>query len=295
MDEKLFKPFEVLFKVLKCTGMWQNGSQSWTYFFAGFLFHFFSIVVYLGFELIYAAKAETFNDMIDALGLSVTFIAMLFKWINFLYKIKKIEKSVEHLIALMTFSINERLETRDHIRSSVDYGFKAFKIFWISAFCNGLSAIITTSVSHKLPFKVWFPFETEKSQFGFWIAAFLQVFNCIVISTIDVSIDFLPITFMTFARGLTDELSERLLEFGKIRKTKSGKQFNGKINKNQSDQIVKCIEIHRKIKEVQGEIQKNFSVVILLQGLLSSVILCTCAFTMSVVRSLFSLSLYLLF
>lgn len=75
---------------------------------------------------------------------------------------------------------------------------------------------------------------------------------------------------MSFAIGLTDELSARLELIG------SG----GDSNK----ELKKCIEIHQDLKNYVKTIQDNFAAAILVQGFLSSIIMCTTVFTMSMVR-----------
>lgn len=222
------------------------------------------------FELIYAINAKSFEDFIDAIGLPVTFVAMMFKWINFFYKIKSIKLSLKTLTSLLTFSADERWKSRDHVKVRVDFGYKIYKAFWFTAF-------ITCSSGIFVPF-VWFPFDTENTEFGFWIAALCQVFNSFVIGFIDVAVDILPVIFIAFATGLVDELADRLSEIGYSNEHLKTQDFE--------NEFIKCIEIHKQIKFFINEIHVNFATVIFLQGLLSSIILCTCAFTMSTVSSL---------
>lgn len=281
MDAELFKPFKTMFMVLRVLGMWQDGNQTWTYFIVGYLYHFILIGIYFVYAVVFTIfAAESLEDFVDLFGMAATYAAMMFKWINFFYKLKSIKKSLETLTSLMEFSADERWKTREHVKSQVAFGFKVYKAFWFTAWTSCISAAFVPFFTHKLPYRFWFPFDTENSEIGFWFAAFFLVFNSFVTSSVDIAVDILPVVFMTFAIGLTNELSKKLSDIGKIEKDyKNCKSLNYK----ECSELIKCIEIHLKIKEFVAEIHSNFSTVILLQGLMSSLILCTCAFTMSTV------------
>jgi hypothetical protein len=98
----------------------------------------------------------------------------------------------------------------------------------------------------------------------------------------------LPLIFMSFAIGLLNELAERLEDLGKVDENQP-KTSNGKSTKQSQKSIkqklIKCIEIHKKILEYINGIATNFSTVFCIQGIVSSFILCACAFTMSVVSN----------
>ncbi|CRL02771.1 CLUMA_CG016015, isoform A [Clunio marinus] len=80
-------------------------------------------------------------------------------------------------------------------------------MLWSSALVMCTAGVFVPFINHKLPYKVWFPFETdiEKNELGFWVASFLVVFNSFFGSAIDMALDILPVTFMAFEIGLLDE------------------------------------------------------------------------------------------
>lgn len=280
MDTELFRPFKLMFRVFKTLGMWQDGNQSWTYFFVGFFYHFVWIGFYLAYAVIFTFFTENLEDFAEIFGMAATYAAMMFKWINFFYKLKSVKKSVETLIRLLEFSADERWKSRDEIKSQVAFGYKVYKAFWFTAWTSCISAAFVPFVTHQLPYRFWFPFDTKNSEIGFWTAAFFLIFSSFVTSTIDIALDTLPVFFMSFAIGIINEFSDRLNEIGKV---KEKVENNSNEKKFHNKELVKCIEIHQKIREFVGEIHENFSTVILLQGLMSSLILCTSAFTMSTV------------
>lgn len=277
MKEKLFKPFKTMFSVMKFVGLWQDGNQSWTYFFYGYLNHFLIVELCLVGELICAYYDETLEDFIETMGLGFTYIAEMFKSINFFFKIKLILKLYAELVELVDFSADDRWKNREQLQPQINFGFKVYKIFWISAWTTCVMSAIVPFTARKLPYKVWFPFDTENSDIGFWVASVYLIVDSFFCSAIDFSLDTLPVFFLVFVIGMINELSDRLDEIGKIK------------NENQTDaefmnkELKKCIEIHLKLKKLVGDIQSIFSSVILIQGLCSSMILCMGVFSMSTV------------
>lgn len=282
MDSELFKPFKLCFWVFKSAGMWQDGNQSWTYFIAGYLVHFVLIDIYLVCQFIYAFKAENLIDLVDALGLTTTYLSEICKCINFFAKLKLIKKLLETLEALLKFSADERFANRNHVRVQVAFSLKVYKMFWFSAFMTCCSGAFVPIFSHQMPYKVWFPFNTEYSSTGFWIASYYLVLNSFYVSAVDMALDILPVIFISFAIGLIDELSDRLAQVGNIQALMKVRNSQ-KCEQQNIQELINCIKIHKKITEFVGEIRSNFAVVIFAQGLMSSIILCTSAFTMSVV------------
>jgi hypothetical protein len=272
MTAELYKPLETMFSLFKFVGMWQDGNQSWTYFILGYLVHFSFIELCLLGELICAYHDESLVDLIETLGLTFTYIAEMLKCWNFFLKLKIIQKAFETLQELVEFSADERWKNRQHLKSKTSFGFKVYKIFWASAWTTCFASAIVPFTTHTLPYKVWFPFDTQTSFVGFWGASIYLAVSSFVVSAIDISLDTLPVFFMVFAIGLTNELSERLAAIGKIRK-----------KEDTAEEFKKCIEIHWKIKKLVEEVQQIFSSVILVQGFFSSLILCMGTFSMSTV------------
>lgn len=223
-------------------------------------------------QIICTLKADNLLDFTDAISLVITNLAVVFKSVNILFKLKAITNSVETLNRLLIFSAPDNAnDDRVLLRSQVNFGFKVLKVLWLTAEISCLSALIAPIIFHKLAYKVWFPFDTDGSEVGFWAASIFMMLNAPILSTLDVALDIIPVIFLTFAIGLTNELADRLSNIS----TAKG---------SQEMQLKKCVKIHVKIIKYVSEIENNFSSVILIQGVLSSAILCTTAFTMSIVR-----------
>jgi hypothetical protein len=272
MEEELFNPFNKIFLAFKVFGMWQDGRLSWTYFILGYLNHIIGMELCLLGEIIRAYKDTGFEDFIETAGIILTYTSGVLKSINFVYKLKIIQKTFDALRELVKFTADDRWKNREQLKARISFGFRVYKVIWASAWISCLSAAFVPFTSHKLPYKVWFPFDTE-TIVGFWTASVYLILTSFITSAIDMSLDTLPVFFLVFAIGLTDELTERLEEIGKDEKL------------NNAAELKKCVLIHTKISELVQEVQKIFSTVILAQGFLSSLILCVGAFSISTVTT----------
>jgi 7tm Odorant receptor len=284
MDSEMFKPFKLNFAVFKTFGMWQDGNHSLAYAVYGYLLYFVLIVLYVICLLIYALNATDLNDFISAFGVAATMTAEAFKCLNFFLKVKEIIKNFELLKELIEFSAYEKSKDREQIKKHSQTAFRVLKWFWSSAMVNCVCGIFVPIFTHQLPYKAWFPFNTEYGGSGFWIASVYLVFNSFVVALIDINLDCLPAIFMSFGVGLIEELIERLENIGKVKETDDGAAqpiSSDELQKLQEIELKKCIEVHLKIEEYIKGIETNFANVIVIQGLISSIILCCCAFTMS--------------
>lgn len=289
MDDELYKPFKWCFSVFKFGGMWQDGEQSWTYFIVGYLAHFFFTELYIVLLLIYAYQAENLIDFVDAIGLTSTYLSETIKCLNFFYKLKVIKKCLEILKELLLLSADERFPRREHVRAQVAFSFKVYKMFWFIAWTSCSIGAFARISSHEMPYKLWFPFRTEYGSVGFWIASAYMVFDSFFSSLIDISLDIMPLIFISFAVGLINELADRLGRVGcnaHVSKVETGEKQNECVTDERNIQeLIKCITIHKMLKDFVGDIQSKFSFLIFAQGLMSTIVICTGGFIISVVSS----------
>lgn len=295
MDSELLKPFKLCFRVFKAAGMWQDGKQSWAYFFLGYLAHIVLIELYLVRQLIYVFQAEDLTDMADAVVLTSTYFSDALKGLVLVLNLKEIKNLVEALDNLLTFSDHDRFNERRHVRERVPFSFRIYKLHWSSAIVYCSSSIFVPIFSHRIPYKVWFPFSTEYNSISFWFASYFTVVDAFYASAIGASLDLLPVIFISFAIGLIEDLVERLSQIGSSLKKnciemKRAPTHLGEDqlfrNKENVRELIKCIEVHKRIKDVVRDIQSIFSFSIIAQGLMSIIVLCNGAFTITVVSLL---------
>jgi hypothetical protein len=282
MESELYKPFKLCFWIFKIFGMLQNGEQTWAYFIIGYIVHFFSVEYFVIGSLIYTFNAKDFC-------LCCCFIAQTFKSLIFFYRMKRIKKLLESLESLLKFSANPKFPDRVQLNKDVKFAYKVFKAFLFTGLITVTFGTISVVVTRKLPQKVWFPFDTVNSQIGFLIAIIYLQLDPFYVSSTDIALDVLPVIFMSFAIGLMNELAERIKRIGSetddnivdepgtsIADARKTKAVARKILSDQKskEELIKCIEIHWKLKEFIDDIQANFALSILSQGLMISIILC---------------------
>lgn len=118
-------------------------------------------------------------------------------------------------------------------------------------------------------------FDTELKYYS---AAVYNVLDTAVCCSIDITLTCLPVIFMGYAVALLEELSKRLTKIGELVKTHEGIEDNAWLT-----ELVECVNLHLKIKEFTRNIEKHFSTIILVQGLMSSIIFCTSIYILSTV------------
>jgi hypothetical protein len=84
--------------------------------------------------------------------------------------------------------------------------------------------------------------------------------------------------------GMLNELSTRIINFDNVESTSNEmSSLNQPKNEKHLEELIKCIEIQKRVKILSDGITKHFGIIILIQGFLSSLTLCVSAFTLSTV------------
>lgn len=276
-----FKPIKFPIKILKVLGMYQKSNSSWLYRFYGFLMHFVAVELYFVWQWVYLVwMIDNVEELSDLLSLLITHFGMFFKLINFMYKIEKFEALLRMFDELFKFSASEDDRERTKLRKQTKSVQNLFKAFWMSGLFAVSSAACLPffySKEHRLPYNMWFPVDYKKSRNWFYALTLYQISQGYSFCCVVVSLDMLPVFFMSAANGLLEELSERLERIG------SDRENNPKNDQKDLNELLKCIEIHLKIKHFTKATGEMFSTTILIQGLLSSILLCSTAFSLSLV------------
>jgi 7tm Odorant receptor len=208
-----------------------------------------------------------------------TYIAMLLKSINFITHIGEIKllfDTIETVLEKdpMSEKFKKRIQTVD----------KVFKFFWASAVMTTVLGSLIPFVTHELAYRMWFPYDYNNNDVLFWISASFQIFESCSYCGLDMVLNMVPVFFMVYILGMLEQLCDRLDEL-KRRKTLNP---DGSINRfesnNNSKEFLKCIEYHLNILQIKKRVEKIFSTVLLLQGLMSTLILCTTSYALTIVR-----------
>ncbi|CAO1433671.1 unnamed protein product [Diamesa serratosioi] len=298
--------FNVPKKYMKLMGMWQEKSSSKWYKFYGIVMHLINIDLYLAMQFAYLIiKLEDVKELSDVLSVIFSYIALLLKSLNFMYQLEDIKSLIKTLNELIKYSgADETFKTRSKMIQQTKSVQRVFNLFWffciLTCIVSGFIPFFQTKVINtKFPNKLWLPFDYSTDSYWYWTLTYYQILNSLIYSGVLVALDVLPVVFMSFAASLVDELALRITKIGNeaiccnTTTKRSIKIIQQKRHEANKEELRRCIESHLKIKEFVGKTGNIFSTMIIIQGLMSSIILCTCAFQLTLMVIINEVSLFL--
>lgn len=266
-----FSSFGAARKLLEVFGFWRQKNSSKWKLHGCVLLHLLFIDISLLLQLVYIFKLNDVAGVSHLLQMSLTFLALFLKSINFVWRfnrIAKLENSLGDLIRLNTCEWQFRSE---HLDPHVKRVARIFNILWYSSLASivlGAVAIVYNRSERQLMDKMWIPFDYQSSESRFLFVAFYQVFGAMYACSVNSACDIYPIFHLCVLKTVVDDL---------------GSQLN---NVATHDDLRRLVQMHRKVKECSVDIQNIFSPVILAQGVCSSIIFCTTAFSLSTVSTI---------
>lgn len=141
-----------------------------------------------------------------------------------------------------------------------------------------LIAGVLPLVTHKLIFTM-FKDNLINTELSFFIAAIYTLVDSFICCSINLSLDSMPVIFMSYAIAMLNQLSQRLEKIGEDQNVKAN-------DPRYLKELIDCVKLHIKIKDLTQNIEKHFSVIILIQGLMSSIIFCTIMYNLSMVEKI---------
>jgi hypothetical protein len=220
----------------------------------------------------YLFTTKNLDDFSKTLEMVPPLSAIFIRSIHFLLHRKKFEEilsCVGEIIEQKSFTTGNGLNQRVSLIQKIVKG-------GVIALSVGTSLMtVVTLLSHKLTFKMWFPYDHSSNEALFWLSVFYQLFLFVILGPVGVSIEFFPIIIVCYAIGIVDDVSEKLEEIG------SGKGQEGEDLK----ELKVLIDIQRKTYDLVSKVTDVFGKLIWMQAFLSTVVLCSTVFTLAKVRS----------
>lgn len=282
MDFDIFLPFKIPLKILKIFGLWQTKKSSYGYFVYGIIMHLFFLEVFTILQFGYLFSFKTFADFANLMSMLPTYFALCVKSINWFYNLSQIEA----LFDLITENLNAGVIT-EKMKNHVIRVDKIFKIFWGSAAASCVLGAFVPFVAHEFPYRMWFPYDYESNSTLFYLAAIYQIVDTLCYSGVDIVFDTFPVMFMSYILGMLEQLGERLESLKKCKPFNEDGSRNEK-NVDNAKELLKCITYQKNILEINRRVEKFFSVVFLVRGLMSTLILCTTSFALTIVNRNFN-------
>jgi hypothetical protein len=287
MNKEIFEPFELCFKALKFSGLGLRKEQSKDYTFIGYFCH--SILYTLLIVGLLNGVVSDYGNLsafVFDVGLTTTVLVIIVKAGNYLLKAEQIQESVKLFHEILKLSDDGKSKKRDKLMKPIRFGFKFYKTLLFFAFLNSISSFFLPFFTHKLPFPLKVPFGITDGPAGFWITSVILLVYSIPTGFLNVTLDSLPFIFMSYATGLIEDLAEIIEESGRkdeVNEDQRATNSQQKPEYNANPDLIKCVEIHKKIKEFVSEIQRLFSFPIWVHATASSGILCSFVFSLSTV------------
>lgn len=256
--------------MLKLTGFWQTKNSTWAYFAYGIIMHIIFIDVFLVLQIGYLFKFQTLVDFASLMTMLPTYTAMFLRSVYLFYNFDQIvelfevlHKSLDHV--KMTPKFTRHLTRIQSI----------FKFFWSSAAISCIVGSFVPFTAHELPYRMWFPYDYVNSFYMFWCGSFYQIISTLCCCGFDIVEDTLPVFFMAYILAMLEQLCDQLKD---LKKTESKREMVLR-----RSEFLKCIDFQMSIIELTKKVEKIFSLVFLIRGLISTFILCTTSFALTAV------------
>lgn len=272
--------FTTLFKVTKYGGIWQDKSSTSAYRFYGVIWHFFASFLFTFLGFLYLFHFEDIQALSDCLSVTLTMFAYCIKIVNF---IRNREKYLLLIRSLNEVIIKSEYDGNRNHQRIVNHIVRVKKIY--VAFAS--AAIITIAFSgmipifnwkeHRLCYALYYPWIDYKHSDVLFIILEIYEMSTMVTAVVDITLDTLPVVYMIFAVGLLEELSDRLENID------CSNEDNKEENSQALKELLNCIKIHKEVKKYIADTEKCFATIIMTQGVMSSLILCTTLFSLSLV------------
>jgi len=255
---ELLKIFDLPIKILQVHGLWPwKESAIYKRAFVAILVQTL-FASFLILQICKLPELTNVEELSPLLAIMISYIIIPLKAINLTLKMNKIKNMLESLRKLMQndFGIDEQHE----LNASVFRVQKFFKLYLVFALIAVTFNQLNSLLNHKLAYVMYMP--ANANDILFWVACVYQYVCTCSCVLVFVTLDYLPIIFMTLAIGFYKELC--IL-----------------IEKTDTQNLQIFIKIESKIRAFVDEIDDCFSAMILIQAFLSSIIFCTSVFALS--------------
>ncbi|KAG5683517.1 hypothetical protein PVAND_012791 [Polypedilum vanderplanki] len=288
MDDEIYFIFQTPVRILKFFGLWINKKSSIFYKVYGILVHLLFFEIYGFFMTMYLTKSHGLAIYAEVMSLLPAYFSCAIKTINFMTRVDEIEE-----LFMMIKNCAKDFEIDRKFRKDLIEVNWMYKAFWGGATFSVLLTIVSTLLSQTISVRMWFPFEVD-TPFRFWIVVIIQNLNSLSYTAVNMAVVIFPVFFMCYIAGLFELLCKQLeslkeqssLKLSVMQKPKIPNQTVVIVKPKEPtnrEKLLKCIEIHLKIIELVRKVQKLFSTVIFIEGLISTFVLCTTSFLLTII------------
>jgi hypothetical protein len=267
----LLHHFNFLTRILQVFGLWTPSGDSRSWRVRGFTSAAVSFTCNFLLPVINICNSEKIYE--DAMISFFLMTVPAFRAAIGFYRMRRYQELLEKLRQLLEFMEVEddgRLKLQNHGKFMV----RLFKFFIGSICFSVLMGLSVPLLEGELQYKSWIPYENQIDDIRtLWTLSFLQALIAVVTSLFGLCLEMFPVFFFGIMSMLLAELSNQMTTLSEFQS-------------EDHEKLIKCVEIHRKIEIFLKEIEKEFSILLFIQGFFSSALICFVTFVLSKVTQL---------
>lgn len=283
MNFDIFMPFELPIMISKSLGMWMTKHSCWEYKLYCVIMHLIFLDIIVMSETLMLFENKTTAELTLLMSLLPTSIGVQIETILVCVKLDEIYSLMDMVRGCIEeYGMSDKFK---HRLIKID---KIYKMFLIGIVfmttCFGISAFLSRDLI--CPF--WLPYDTDAA-FNFNITVIYQIFTVILTAIYGANCDLLSVLFMMYIIGMLEQLCERLENIKYEPLFKPNGSLNMKYGNNRLE-LLKCIKYQLKIHEIAKKLNSIFSIVFLVRGFGTMIIICTSVLSIVIVSDTFIVS-----
>lgn len=275
MNIRINSPFKLPIRIIKFFGMWMDKDSSKSFILYGCAMHLMFIDLFLVMEIAYLSECETMENFANLMSLMPTYIAFFFKSLNVLLNSSKVKEIIERTDELLLICSDNSL-----VEKQIKTVNKILKFQLVTGLTTCFVGALLSV--YQLPQKMLFPYDVS-SGLGYWISAVYQSLGTFCMVPVAISLDILIVLPMCYAAAFVTIINNRLQSL------ENKRSQSQKLAEDDIRELIKCVKIQKKIDEYMNLFHETFSTVLLIQGMMSTLILCTTSISLSAVSLIFIL------
>lgn len=257
MDLQVLK---VPIRIIKIGGIWITKDSSTVFKVYSAIMQLLFVYIYTFLSGMYIINVTNIIDFADQSCYFFTYFVCVFKCINIYLNADTLEDLFVELKELLV-----KYEWNDAYIKPVKRAYVFVKIYWYAAWSNVIPGGFLAFFSGRLAYRMWFPYDADVT-FYYFLSVVYQWIDTIMYSASNVMMDMLPVLLIGYFISMLQHLGDKLKDVKDV--------------KELTDHIEYQLRIIRLIRKTE----RIFSVVIFVQGLFSSIVLCTCTIALTTVN-----------
>lgn len=204
---RIVKWIMFLFRLL---GLWQTDKLSPIYLLYQIVLHFIFSFLYALSLCVRIVQIDNTTELIAASGMTLTVVALLFKFINLCYFRRIIAQILHDNETFVLANAGEREFVRRRMRffTIVAIG------YYSMANSAGASSFVAAALLRKLPFFGSYPLDWQMNEWNYWLVYGYQVAGMFILCNANVTIELLPGYLMFVTSVRLEILAQRLCTLG---------------------------------------------------------------------------------